>query len=192
MLRGRQWSSGSGNPIESLALGVAIASSVVSRYAASITLTSQHLYMLSAGFLDMPHHDNTPQKSLSYHLTDNQCDESKPTCKRCMASDFTCNYVKSAETLQLAHTNTFRVDLSPKRWPGHPQFRVPLITPVDGRLDSYDLRPCDIAAISRFQQRTAWTISDGRVTSIYAPRAIRLGSTVSLSFADLYRRSLDS
>ncbi|QYT03278.1 Zn(2)-C6 fungal-type domain-containing protein [Trichoderma simmonsii] len=100
-----------------------------------------------------------------------KCDESKPTCRRCHASGFTCNYSRTAPTLQLSHSSVLRFDLSPiSQVPDvtllptdsifweislQPALRIPIVLPLQGRLGEYTLRPQDYAALHRFQTRTA-------------------------------------
>ncbi|OPB40855.1 Zn2Cys6 transcriptional regulator [Trichoderma guizhouense] len=103
-----------------------------------------------------------------------KCDESKPTCRRCHASGFTCNYSRAAPTLQLSHSSVLRFDLSPSPsqvqvpvdsvfptdsifWDVslQPALRIPIVLPLQGRLGEYALRPQDYAALHRFQTRTS-------------------------------------
>ncbi|KKP05703.1 hypothetical protein THAR02_02167 [Trichoderma harzianum] len=101
-----------------------------------------------------------------------KCDESKPTCRRCHASGFTCNYSRTAPTLQLSHSSVLRFDLSPSQvqapvvsvlptdsifWDVslQPALRIPIVLPLQGRLGEYTLRPQDYTALHRFQTRTA-------------------------------------
>ncbi|KAL6823536.1 hypothetical protein V8C40DRAFT_37810 [Trichoderma camerunense] len=99
-----------------------------------------------------------------------KCDESKPTCRRCHASGFTCNYSRTAPTLQLSHSSVLRFDLSPSQDPVvsvlptdsifwdvslQPALRIPIVLPLQGRLGEYTLRPQDYAVLHRFQTRTA-------------------------------------
>ncbi|KAM6476868.1 hypothetical protein HDV62DRAFT_402558 [Trichoderma sp. SZMC 28011] len=101
-----------------------------------------------------------------------KCDESKPTCRRCHASGFTCNYSRAAPTLQLSHSSVLRFDLSPSQVQGpvvsvlpadsifwdvslQPALRIPIVLPLQGRLGEYALRPQDYAALHRFQTRTS-------------------------------------
>ncbi|KAH0525766.1 hypothetical protein TsFJ059_009185 [Trichoderma semiorbis] len=79
-----------------------------------------------------------------------KCDESKPTCRRCHASGFTCSYSRTAPTLQLSHSSVLRFDLSPSQAPVvsvlptdsifwdvslQPALRIPIVLPLQGRLD---------------------------------------------------------
>ncbi|KAF3056974.1 hypothetical protein CFAM422_012509 [Trichoderma lentiforme] len=100
-----------------------------------------------------------------------KCDESKPTCRRCHASGFTCNYSRAAPTLQLSHSSVLRFDLSPISqapvvnvfptdsifWDVslQPALKIPIVLPLQGRLGEYTLRPQDYAVLHRFQTRTA-------------------------------------
>ncbi|KAL7935895.1 hypothetical protein V8C35DRAFT_264017 [Trichoderma chlorosporum] len=107
-----------------------------------------------------------------------KCDESKPTCRRCHASGFTCNYSQTIPTLQLSLSSVLRLDLSHRQAPVanvlptnsifwdaslHPALVVPIVLPLQGRLGEYTLRPEDYATLHRFQTRTASTL--GTVSS---------------------------
>ncbi|PTB38024.1 uncharacterized protein TrAFT101_011869 [Trichoderma asperellum] len=98
-----------------------------------------------------------------------KCDESKPTCRRCQASGFTCSYSGTGPTLQLSRSSVFRLSLAPTQAipastsihglcrEAHlqPGLRIPIVLPLQGRLGEYALRPEDHAALSRFYGRTA-------------------------------------
>ncbi|KAH8127691.1 hypothetical protein FP744_10005217 [Trichoderma asperellum] len=102
-----------------------------------------------------------------------KCDESKPTCRRCQASGFTCSYSGTGPTLQLSRSGVFRLSLAPTQTrpasassvhglfrEAHlqPGLRIPIVLPLQGRLGEYALRPEDHAALSRFYGRTASTL----------------------------------
>ncbi|KAK1254012.1 hypothetical protein MKX08_008007 [Trichoderma sp. CBMAI-0020] len=105
-----------------------------------------------------------------------KCDESKPTCRRCQASGFTCNYSSTGPTLQLSRSSVFRLSLAPTQARSvtasasvsvdglfreaylQPGLRIPIVLPLQGRLGEYALRPEDHAALSRFYDRTACTL----------------------------------
>ncbi|PNP38515.1 hypothetical protein TGAMA5MH_09596 [Trichoderma gamsii] len=104
-----------------------------------------------------------------------KCDESKPTCRRCLASGFTCSYSSTGPTLQLSRSSVFRLSLAPTQArPAasastsvdglfreaylQPGMRIPIVLPLQGRLGEYALRPEDHAALSRFYDRTACTL----------------------------------
>ncbi|KAL7947065.1 hypothetical protein V8C42DRAFT_300857 [Trichoderma barbatum] len=99
-----------------------------------------------------------------------KCDESKPTCRRCHISGFTCNYSRTIPTLQLCHSNVLRFTLSHSQAPVvdilptgsifweaslQPALQIPVVLPLPGKLGEYTLRSEDYAAIHRFQTRTA-------------------------------------
>ncbi|UKZ78842.1 hypothetical protein TrVFT333_006588 [Trichoderma virens FT-333] len=107
-----------------------------------------------------------------------KCDESKPTCRRCHISGFTCNYSRTIPTLQLSHSSILRLDFSRSQTPVvdllptdsifweaslQPALRIPIVLPLQGRLGEYTLRPGDYAALHRFQTRTAASL--GTVSS---------------------------
>ncbi|KAH6603708.1 hypothetical protein Trco_008483 [Trichoderma cornu-damae] len=107
-----------------------------------------------------------------------KCDESKPSCRRCQASGFTCNYSSNAPTLELSHSSVLRLSLPRGRTGAagvlatgslfreaslRPAFHIPIVLPLQGRLGDYTLRLGDYAALDRFQKRTAGTL--GTVSS---------------------------
>ncbi|KAL7788340.1 hypothetical protein V8C37DRAFT_235379 [Trichoderma ceciliae] len=102
-----------------------------------------------------------------------KCDESKPTCRRCQASGFTCNYSRTVPTLHLSHSSVLRLNLSHNQTQAvdvfstdnifrevslQPALQIPIVLPLQGRLGDYTLRPGDYAALDRFQNRTAGTL----------------------------------
>ncbi|KAL6894849.1 hypothetical protein GGI43DRAFT_386428 [Trichoderma evansii] len=101
-----------------------------------------------------------------------KCDESKPTCRRCQASGFTCNYSGTGPALQLSRSSVFRLNVAPAQARSgsasvdglfreahlQPGLRIPIVLPLQGRLGEYALRPQDHAALCRFYDRTASTL----------------------------------
>ncbi|KAI9158986.1 Sterol regulatory element-binding protein [Paramyrothecium foliicola] len=124
-----------------------------------------------------------------------KCDESKPQCKRCLASGFCCNYSRAVPELQLANApGVFKVRLdlarpaafaaaapaaaaaSPSRGLD-PGVRVPVATPLDGQIGSYQLRHADCEALLRFSERTIFTVGNARLKSDYRRQALVLGES---------------
>ncbi|KAL6859481.1 hypothetical protein J3F83DRAFT_749073 [Trichoderma novae-zelandiae] len=115
-----------------------------------------------------------------------KCDESKPSCRRCHASGFTCNYSGTIPALQLPHANILSLNLDPvptnprtprpylyvtdsilKESSLQPALQIPIILPLQGRMGTYTLRPQDYAALSRFQTRTAETLGNAATRKCY-------------------------
>lgn len=134
------------------------------------------------------------------HLTHLQCDESKPTCKRCASSGFLCNYTRSTPALQLASSiggaGTLKLTLdAPMRLPAPslsrglpppaPGLRIPVAGPVAGGPEgSYEMRPADYAALDRFRTRTVFTVGNAATRHLYRDGAFELG--VSVCFSSLH------
>ncbi|KAK5994444.1 hypothetical protein PT974_04918 [Cladobotryum mycophilum] len=130
-----------------------------------------------------------------------KCDESRPTCRRCEASGFTCNYSHTAPTLQLAHTGAFKLNLSSGHssygsgssceresirfedvkllWEPvlHTQLRIPVVSPVGGDYVDYALRPTDYAILDRFHKRTLNTFGDAKMRGWYGKAMLDLASS---------------
>ncbi|KAL7815548.1 hypothetical protein V8C26DRAFT_401972 [Trichoderma gracile] len=108
-----------------------------------------------------------------------KCDESKPSCRRCHASGFTCNYSRTIPALQLSHANVLSLSLDVghtnsrtaaadshvadsllKESSLQPGLQIPIILPLQGKMGTYILQPRDYAALSRFQTRTGETLGN--------------------------------
>ncbi|KAH6893315.1 hypothetical protein B0T10DRAFT_270366 [Thelonectria olida] len=134
-----------------------------------------------------------------------KCDETKPTCKRCLKSGFVCNYSRAVPALQLTSpaggSSLLKLSLDtpapsrPHRGlpPPSPGFRIPLAGPVvGGPMGSYEMTPTDFAALDRFRTRTIFTMGTAKTRHLYSEGAFGLGVTdpylwhVFLAFALLH------
>ncbi|PTB65025.1 hypothetical protein BBK36DRAFT_1203920 [Trichoderma citrinoviride] len=116
-----------------------------------------------------------------------KCDESKPSCRRCHASGFTCNYSRTIPALQLSHANVFSLSLDLGHTKPHtvqadsyatdsmlkesflqPGLQIPIVLPLQGKMGTYTLRPQDYAALSRFQTRTGETLGNAASRKCYS------------------------
>ncbi|TFA97802.1 hypothetical protein CCMA1212_010527 [Trichoderma ghanense] len=116
-----------------------------------------------------------------------KCDESKPSCRRCHASGFTCNYSRTIPALQLSHAtvlnltldlghtnsqisqaDSYVTDMSLKESSLHPGLQIPIILPLQGKMGTYTLQPQDYAALSRFQTRTGETLGNAASRKCYS------------------------
>lgn len=124
-------------------------------------------------------------KPLTY--TPSQCDESKPSCRRCHASGFTCNYSRAIPALQLSHANVLSLSLHlnhttssqtaqanslvtdsiPKESFLRPGLQIPIVLPLQGKMGTYILQPQDYAALSRFQTRTGESLGNAASRKCY-------------------------
>lgn len=88
-----------------------------------------------------------------------QCDESKPSCGRCVSSGFTCTYSTIAPALEVAYSGVFQVDLSLSSRGTPPLISkvIPLMTSEGGGVTTYQMRPYEVAAIDRYLHRTVNT-----------------------------------
>ncbi|RFU79646.1 hypothetical protein TARUN_2587 [Trichoderma arundinaceum] len=121
-----------------------------------------------------------------------KCDEAKPTCRRCQASGFTCNYSRTIPTLQLSQSSVIRLNLSQNQaragnvfptestriWPA---LQIPVVLPLQGKLGDYTLRPGDYAALDRFEKRTAATLGTASSRKWYLALVSGLAQDVCLS-----------
>lgn len=109
-----------------------------------------------------------------------QCDETKPTCKRCAASGFSCNYSRAAPALQLAHVGAFKLDLSPGLPAPNPHVSIPVMLPVPGRIGDYRMKAEDFATLDRFHKRTVLHMGTPGTRKLFSHEAFGLGASVSL------------
>ncbi|KFA73874.1 hypothetical protein S40288_00922, partial [Stachybotrys chartarum IBT 40288] len=110
------------------------------------------------------------------------CDESRPICQRCAKAGYVCDYSASAPSLQIDHPGTVIFDLNNGLSAPNPHIRLPVIMMADGSSSFYELQKRDLAALSRFRERTAWTMGDGRVRQQLVAMFEELGKTVSLGY----------
>ncbi|KAK1241965.1 hypothetical protein MKX07_007788 [Trichoderma sp. CBMAI-0711] len=115
-----------------------------------------------------------------------KCDEAKPSCRRCHASGFICNYSRTIPALQLSHANVLSLSLNLgharprtaqpdsyvtdsifKESSLQPGLQIPIILPLQGKLGTYVLQPQDYAALSRFQTRTGETLGNAASRKCY-------------------------
>ncbi|KAL6895237.1 hypothetical protein HDV57DRAFT_520628 [Trichoderma longibrachiatum] len=116
-----------------------------------------------------------------------RCDESKPSCRRCHASGFTCNYSRAIPALQLSHANVLSLSLHlnhttssqtaqanslvtdsiPKESFLRPGLQIPIVLPLQGKMGTYILQPQDYAALSRFQTRTGESLGNAASRKCY-------------------------
>lgn len=115
-----------------------------------------------------------------------QCDENKPRCKRCTAYGVFCNYDCKYSDLQLLADGAFKIELL-QRLPYSlnqtiaSNIILPLRPPSTRSLESnavYLLRERDLELLSKFQVRTALTISTEKSLHIYQNEIIRLAFSV--------------
>ncbi|KAI5457627.1 hypothetical protein BGZ63DRAFT_363863 [Mariannaea sp. PMI_226] len=120
-----------------------------------------------------------------------KCDETKPTCNRCLKSGYVCNYTRTIPNLQLSSgaggASTLKISLDmviPRpnpNWglpPPSPGFRIPLAGPVaDGPGGLYELSPPDFAVLERFRHRSMFTLGTASTRHVYTEGAMGLGST---------------
>src|SRR5579859_4710172 len=87
-----------------------------------------------------------------------QCDESKPQCKRCTAYGALCNYDRKCSDLQLSVERATNITL-PQSLPYWPSKNEELL--------------------SKFQVRTALTVSTGKRLHLYQHEVVQLACSVS-------------
>jgi hypothetical protein len=115
-----------------------------------------------------------------------QCDENKPRCKQCTAYGVFCNYDCKYSDLQLSVDRAFKIELLQR-----PPYSlnqtiasniVPTLRPPPtASLESnavYLLRERDLELLSKFQMRTALTISTEKSLHIYQNEVVRLAFSV--------------
>ncbi|KAJ8128897.1 hypothetical protein O1611_g4734 [Lasiodiplodia mahajangana] len=108
----------------------------------------------------------------------NECDETKPSCKKCDAFSVVCCYGSKFSPEGLLAKQSFRVHIgttSPSVMQSPP---APL--PVSGSrhsLETYQLVARDISLIERFQRRTVWTLGTGATHHVYAAKTLPLAFT---------------
>ena len=115
-----------------------------------------------------------------------QCDESKPTCKRCTAFGVFCNYNCKYSDLQLSVDGAFNVKIL-QRFPSPldqtiPSVIAPSLRPQStgslGSNASYQLGEQDLELLSKFQARTVFTISTLKSLRVYQSEIIKLTYSV--------------
>ncbi|KAJ4310218.1 hypothetical protein N0V84_011087 [Fusarium piperis] len=111
-----------------------------------------------------------------------KCDESKPSCKRCLSSGFICSFTQTSPSasLHLAHCGAGPVfsvaDPAADRnlrvpFPG---LRVPVAQPTRGAVGEIVLGEAEMAALERFRLRTVFTIGTEKTRHLYSERAVKL------------------
>ncbi|KAF7546431.1 hypothetical protein G7046_g9299 [Stylonectria norvegica] len=114
-----------------------------------------------------------------------KCDETKPTCNRCFAAGFACNFSRSVPSLQLELAGAFKIDLSPGLPAPLPRLRIPVALPVSGKVGEYEMTASDFAALERFRTRTVMTVGSRNTRHLYREGAFDLGLTVRTSVMDI-------
>ncbi|KAJ4195064.1 Zn(2)-C6 fungal-type domain-containing protein [Fusarium falciforme] len=114
-----------------------------------------------------------------------KCDESKPSCKRCVSSGFICSFTQTSPSasLHLAHCSAgpvFSVAADPAadrilKAP-LPRLRVPIAQPTRGAVGEIVLGEAEMAALERFRLRTVFTIGTEKTRHLYSERAVKLAS----------------
>ncbi|RSM04176.1 hypothetical protein CEP52_006990 [Fusarium oligoseptatum] len=109
-----------------------------------------------------------------------KCDESKPSCKRCISSGFICSFTQtsSSSSTSLHHYNAgpvFSV-VDPGLKVPLPGLKVPIAQPTRGAVGEIILGDAEMAALERFRLRTVFTIGTERTRHLYSERAVKLAS----------------
>ncbi|KAJ3537955.1 hypothetical protein NM208_g6105 [Fusarium decemcellulare] len=110
-----------------------------------------------------------------------KCDESKPSCKRCVASGFICSFTRNNPSTQLAHRSAGPVfsvadPVSDQRLKApNPGLRIPIAQPTKGGVGELILGEVELAALERFRLRTVFTIGTEKTRHLYSQGAFNLG-----------------
>ena len=117
-----------------------------------------------------------------------QCDESKPSCKRCIAFHVSCNYRPSASDLQLAVEGAFNLEALQRSTPSLNQTIINMINAQLGtsamnspdNSASYRLDPYGLELMHKFQSRTVFSIGTKETINIYHHAIARLACSVCI------------
>lgn len=127
----------------------------------------------------------TRTREMKPKANESKCDETKPTCIKCVRYGVLCNYsLPASSDLQLSKERK----LDNPEAPGQITFdakplRSPITVGVFGP-SSFTLSTEDLARLSRFQCRTAYTFATARSTGLYKNEVVRMALEVS-SFPSL-------